>query len=94
MILMRLVSLWPARNFRRQRSLLRFPRKSYSEGVCVCVSTLDLCVTACLNRLFTTEALEELERFHKQKVADFRSILINFIQLQMHMHRKVTKSMS
>ena len=42
-------------------------------------------------RLFTTEALEELVRFHKQKSADFRSILINFIQLQMHMHRKVTQ---
>jgi hypothetical protein len=39
-------------------------------------------------QLFTTEALEELKRFHEQKAADFQSILINFIQLQMHVHRK------
>ena len=43
-----------------------------------------------LCRSFTKQALLELERFHEQKVADFRSLLVNFVQLQMHMHRKVS----
>ena len=37
---------------------------------------------------FTKEAVKELERFNAQKVADFRSKLINYVQLQMHIHRK------
>lgn len=41
-------------------------------------------------RVFSTEGIKELERFSTQKVADFRSILINYVQLQMHIHKKVT----
>jgi len=40
-------------------------------------------------RTFTKEALKDLERFNTQKIADFRSKLINYAQLQMHIHRKV-----
>ena len=42
-----------------------------------------------LSRTFTKEAVKELERFNAQKVADFRTKLINYVQLQMHIHRKV-----
>ncbi|XP_064396570.1 sorting nexin-4-like [Halichondria panicea] len=38
--------------------------------------------------LFTAKALSELERFHSQKDSDFKSILINYVQLQAHIHRK------
>jgi len=40
-------------------------------------------------RKFTKEGIRELERFNSQKNADFRSILINYVQLQMHIHKKV-----
>ena len=43
-------------------------------------------------RKFTNEAVVELERFYSQKVSDFRSILINFVQLQMHINKKVIGS--
>lgn len=45
-----------------------------------------------LSRTFTKEAVKELERFNAQKVADFRTQLINYVQLQMHIHRKVINS--
>lgn len=37
---------------------------------------------------FTEDSLQELEKFSHQKDGDFRSMLINYVQLQMHMHRK------
>ena len=46
-----------------------------------------------LIRKFTNEAVIELERFYSQKVSDFRSILINFVQLQMHINKKVIYNM-
>ena len=45
--------------------------------------------TVWFDRKFTNEAVIELERFYSQKVSDFRSILINFVQLQMHINKKV-----
>ena len=33
--------------------------------------------------------MAELARFNTQKVSDFRSMLINYVQLQMHLHRQV-----
>jgi hypothetical protein len=52
-------------------------------------STLWLVSSSWFNRKFTNEAVIELERFYSQKVSDFRSILINFVQLQMHINKKV-----
>jgi len=42
---------------------------------------------------FTEDSLKELEKFNHQKAGDFRSMLINYVQLQMHMHRKVGKDL-
>ena len=42
-----------------------------------------------LIRKFTSDAVVELERFYSQKIADFKSILINYVQLQMHINKKV-----
>ena len=38
---------------------------------------------------FTRDALQELEKFSDQKFGDFRSMLINYVQLQLHIHKKV-----
>ena len=47
-------------------------------------------LTYCVNfRIFSTEGIQELERFNSQHLADFKSILVNYVQLQMHIHRKV-----
>ncbi|XP_019849679.1 PREDICTED: sorting nexin-4-like [Amphimedon queenslandica] len=37
---------------------------------------------------FTRDALQELENFNDQKFGDFRSMLINYVQLQLHIHKK------
>ncbi|XP_065883701.1 sorting nexin-4-like isoform X2 [Dysidea avara] len=37
---------------------------------------------------FVAESMAELARFNTQKVSDFRSMLINYVQLQMHLHRQ------
>ncbi len=56
---------------------------------CVILQVMCVCVLF-LHRLFTAKALSELERFHSQKESDFKSILINYVQLQAHIHRKVS----
>ena len=40
-------------------------------------------------REYTQKSLDEIELFINQKKGDFKSLLINFVQLQMHMHKKV-----
>ena len=40
-------------------------------------------------RAFTEKARVDYERFCVQRTADFRSLLVNYVQLQMHVHRKV-----
>lgn len=40
-------------------------------------------------RVFTEKARGDYDRFCAQKTADFRSLLLNYVQLQMHVHRKV-----
>ena len=42
-----------------------------------------------LRRAFTEKARVDYERFCVQRTADFRSLLVNYVQLQMHVHRKV-----
>ena len=42
---------------------------------------------------FTQEALHEIQTFNQQKSGDFRSMLINYVQLQLHMHKKVSGGM-
>ncbi|KAL5510784.1 hypothetical protein EMCRGX_G006385 [Ephydatia muelleri] len=37
---------------------------------------------------FTEKARVDYERFCVQRTADFRSLLVNYVQLQMHVHRK------
>ena len=62
-----------------------------SRGMCLVSTSLPMISTSGLfsDRKFTNEALVELERFYAQKVSDFHSILINFVQLQMHINKKV-----
>ena len=43
------------------------------------------------HRAFNQQALKDFEHFNTQKVADFRSVLVNFVQLQIQLHRKVLK---
>lgn len=38
--------------------------------------------------VFTEKARGDYDRFCAQKTADFRSLLLNYVQLQMHVHRK------
>jgi hypothetical protein len=38
---------------------------------------------------FNENAIVELEKFNLQKFGDFRSMLVNYVQLQMHIHKKV-----
>jgi sorting nexin-4 len=39
---------------------------------------------------FNENAIVELEKFNLQKFGDFRSMLVNYVQLQMHIHKKGT----
>ena len=49
-----------------------------------------VCLVNFTCRQFTKDSLEELEKFNYQKAGDFRSMLINYVQLQMHIHKKVS----
>ena len=50
---------------------------------------LVLCSIFIYYREYTQKSLDEIELFINQKRGDFKSLLINFVQLQMHMHKKV-----
>ena len=43
-------------------------------------------------RAFNEAALSDFESFSQQKIADFRSVLINLAQLEIQLHRKVLPS--
>jgi len=43
----------------------------------------------CIYSTFVETSMAELMRFNTQKVSDFQSMLINYVQLQMHLHRQV-----
>ena len=42
-----------------------------------------------VRRSFNEAALSDFENFNQQKIADFRSVLINLAQLEIQLHRKV-----
>lgn len=50
----------------------------------------ELRAVVCFCSKFAEAAMAELTSFNTQKVADFRSMLINYVQLQMHLHRQVS----
>ena len=51
-----------------------------------------VCALCCACREFNEAALSDFESFNQQKIADFRSVLINLAQLEIQLHRKVISS--
>ena len=78
---MRGVRVWGRERLREEREIVFVKDIEVHCMIIKCLMTFA--------RKFTNEAVVELERFYAQKVSDFRSILINFVQLQMHINNKV-----